>query len=81
MAYGPVGKFGWAVGIKAPLGMVLAATTAAGTVTFSITALTIVMVGLFMVNWHVGRVHLQAREAEKEGGSGTRQRPKLKDSS
>lgn len=86
-AYGPVERFGWVVGIKAPLGAVLATTIAASVVIFVLIALTVFTAGLFMASWQFKRFHLeQAPQREKEGEGGQvrrirerRQVPRLTD--
>ena len=60
-AYGPVGKFGWGLEIKMPLGMVYATTNAASVVIVTILSLTVFCIGLFMATRQFGRVHVVGR--------------------
>ncbi len=85
MAYGPVGKFGWGLGIKIPLRTVLAPTGAASVVTVSLLSLTMVCIGLYMAVRQYGRIPVVGRLAkvgdEGDGKNKPRAIAKLTDTS
>lgn len=72
-AYGSLPELGWAIAVKAPIATVLAGTVTAAMVTFSVSALTVVVIGLFVLSRTLRRVGGEG--AGEEGSPSARGQP------